>query len=101
MLQGHITLWLETNTSTEDVGQGTSLLSKSIDDGCSWRSQGGLEHVAEDAKNTMEVLEVLSGSPIGGCGLPLNASHHLSDENKIDDQWGCKKRILANIEETK
>jgi hypothetical protein len=32
-------------------------------------------------------------------GLPLDTSHHLSDENKIDDQGRGQERILAHIED--
>jgi hypothetical protein len=28
----------------------------------------------------------------------LNAGHYLGDENKIYDEWGCKKGVFANIE---
>jgi hypothetical protein len=98
VLQSHVVLRLEPDTGTEDVRESTSLLSKSIDDWSSGRSQWSLEHVAEDAEYAVEVLEILGGSTVVGCSLPLDASHHLSDEDKINDQWGCKKRVLADIE---
>jgi len=100
VLQGHITLRFETNTGTENVGQGASLLSKSVDDRRSRRSQRSLEHVAENAKHAVEVLEILGSGTVVGGGLPLDASHHLSDKNKINNQWGSKKRVLADIEDT-
>ena len=98
MLQGHVALRLKTNTGTEDVCQSTALLSKSVDDRRSWRSQGSLQHVAENAKDAVEILEVLGGSAVVGMSLPLDASHHLGDEHKINDQWRREKRVLANIE---
>jgi hypothetical protein len=98
VLQSHVVLRLEPDTGTEDVRESTSLLSKSIDDWSSGRSQWSLEHVAEDAEYAVEVLEILGGSTVVGGSLPLDASHHLSDEDKINDQWGCKKRVLADIE---
>lgn len=98
MLQGHIALWLETNAGTENVGQSTTLLSKSIDDGGSWRGQGSLQHVAEDAEDAVEVLEFLGGGTVVGLGLPLDTGHHLGDEDEIDDQRGGQERVLANIE---
>ena len=91
VLQGHVVLRLETNTGTEDVDQGTSLLSKSIDDWCSWRGQWSLKHVAEDAENGMESGEILGSNSIGGVSLPFDASHHLSEDHKIDDQWRSKE----------
>lgn len=101
VLQSHVVLGLETNTSTEDINQGTSLLSKSIDDRCSWWGQGSLEHEAENAKHAVEVLEILGGDAISGCSLPLDTSHHLGDQDQVNDQWRSKKRVLANIEETR
>ena len=101
MLQGHIALWLETNTGTEDVCQSTALLSKSVDDRGSGRGQGGLQHVAEDAKDAVEVLVVLGGSAVVGLSLPLDASHHLGNKHKVNDQWRSEKRVLANIENPK
>jgi hypothetical protein len=99
VLKSHVVLRLETNTSTENVGQSTSLLGKSIDNWCSGRGQWSLEHVAENAKHTVEVLEVLGGSAVVGMSLPLDAGHHFGDEDKINDQWRSKQRILADIEE--
>jgi hypothetical protein len=87
VLQSHVILRLKTNASLEDVDQSTSLLSKSINDRSSRRSQGSLEHEAENAKHAVEVLEILGGSTVAGVSLPLDASHHLSDNNQINDQW--------------
>jgi hypothetical protein len=100
VLQSHVVLRLQANACAEDVGQSTSLLSKSIDDWSSWRSQRCLEHVAKNAENTVEVLEILGSDAIIGVCLPLDASHHLSDDNQINDQWGRKQRVLADVEET-
>lgn len=99
VLQSHVVLRLETDTGTEDVGQGASLLSKSVDDWCSWRSQRSLEHVAEDAKHAVEVLEVLGRNAVVGSSLPLDTSHHFSNEDEINDQRGSKKGVFADIEE--
>jgi hypothetical protein len=30
--------------------------------------------------------------------LPLDASHHLSNDNQINDQWRSEKGVLTNIE---
>jgi hypothetical protein len=91
VLQSHVVLRFKSNTSTEDVSQSTTLLSKSVDNRSSWWSQWSLEHVAENAENTVEALEVLGGDTIAGVCLPLNTGHHLGNDNKIDDQWRCKK----------
>ena len=99
MLQSHVILRLKANASLEDVDQSTSLLSKSIDDRSARRGQGCLEHEAEDAKHAVEVLEVLGGSTVAGVSLPLNTSHHLGDNNQINDQWRSKQRVLADIED--
>lgn len=66
VFQSHVRLRLKTDTSTEDVRQGTTLLSKCIDDRSSGWCQRGLEHVAEDAENGVEVLKVLGGSTVIG-----------------------------------
>jgi len=87
MFQSHVVLRLETDTSTENVDKCTTLLSKSIDDWSSWWSQWGFEHIAEDAKNAMELLKLSGSSAIGGLGLPLNAGHHLTKKDKINDEW--------------
>jgi hypothetical protein len=100
VFQGHVILGLETNTSTEDVDQGTSLLSKSIDDRGAGRCQGRLEHITENAENTMELGIVFSSNAISGLSLPLDTSHHLGENNKIDNQRRSKKRVLADIEES-
>lgn len=100
VLQSHVVLRLKTNTSTENVDQSTALLSESIDNRCSWWRQWSLEHEAEDAEHAVEVLELLCGDTIGGCGFPLDTSHHLSDQDQVDNQWRSKKRVLTNIEES-
>lgn len=99
VLQSHVVLRLETNTSAEDVDQRTTLLRKSIDDWSSWWSQRSLEHVAEDTEDAVEFGVVIGGSTIGGRSLPLDTSHHLSEDDKINDQWGSEERVLADIEE--
>ncbi len=86
MLQSHIILWLETNAGLENVHQSTSLLSKSINDRSARGGQGCLKHEAEDAKYAVEILKILSGSTIAGMSLPLDTSHHLCDDNQINDQ---------------
>jgi hypothetical protein len=35
----------------------------------------------------VEVLEILVGSAVAGMRLPLDTSHHLGDNNQINDQW--------------
>jgi hypothetical protein len=99
MLQSHITLRLQTNTSPENVSQSSSLLSKSVDDWCSWWSQWSLEHVTKDTEDAVEVSKVLGGGTVSGVSLPLDTGHHLSDNDKIDDQWRCEERVFANVEE--
>ena len=51
VLKGHVRLRLKTNAGTEDVGQGSTLLGESVDNGSARRSQRGLEHVAEDTED--------------------------------------------------
>lgn len=100
MLKSHVVLRLETNTSTKDVSQGSALLSKRVDDWGAGRCQGGLEHVAKNTEHAMKVLEVFGGRTTGRLCFPLNTSHQLRDHNQINDQGGCKQRVLADVEET-
>lgn len=99
MLQSHVRLRLKTDTGTEDVGQGTALLSKCVDDRCSWWSQRSLKHVAENAKHTVKTFVILGGSTIVGLSFPGDTSHHFRDEHKIDDQWRSQQGVLADVEE--
>lgn len=87
MLQCHVRLRLQTDTSTEDVSESTPLLGKGIDDRCSWWSQRSLKHVAENAKHTVETFVILGGSTIVGLSFPGDTSHHFRDEHKINDEW--------------
>lgn len=82
MLKRHVRLRLKTNAGAEDVGQSSALLGQSVDDGRARRRHGRLEHVAEHAEHAVEVLVV------SAVGLPLDAGHHLSDDDEIDDQGG-------------
>lgn len=66
MLESHVVLGLEADTSTENVDKSTALLGESVDDWSTRWGQWSLEHEAEDGKNGVEVLEVLGASTIGG-----------------------------------
>jgi len=61
--------------------------------------QRGFEHVAEDAQHALEALEVLGGHAIRGGSLPLDAGHHLSDQNQVDDQRRGEEGVLADVED--
>lgn len=98
VLQSHVRLGLKANAGAEDVGQGGALLGKSIDDGSARRGQGSLEHVAEDTQDAVELLVLGSDVAVSGRGLPLDAGHHLSDHDKVDDERRSQKGILANVE---
>lgn len=57
-----------------------------------------LQHVAENAEHTVEALVVLRVSFI--CvSLPRNPSHHFGKDDKINDQWRSKQRVLAHVEQ--
>lgn len=92
MLERHVRLRLETNAGAEDVGQGSALLGQGIDDGGARRGHRSLEHVAQNAEDAVEVLVV------GAVGLPLDARHHLGENDEIDDEGRREKRILADVE---
>jgi len=99
VLEGHLALRLEANAGTENVGQGCALLSEGVDDGSTRGGQRGLEHVAENGQDTVEALELGGGDGrVGGRGLPLNTSHHLSNEDEIDDEGRGQEGVLANVE---
>ena len=97
VLKGHVRLGLETDASAEDVGESGTLLGKGVDNGGAGGSEGGLEHVGEDAQDRVEVLEVLRLRL--GRSLPLDAGHHLGNDDEIDDQGGSQQRVLAHVEE--
>lgn len=92
MLERHVRLRLETNAGAEDVGQGSALLGQSVDDGRARRGHGGLEHVAKDAEDAVEVLVV------GAVGLPLDARHHLGKDHEVDDEGRSEEGVLADVE---
>jgi hypothetical protein len=100
VLKGHVRLGLETNAGTEDVGQGSALLGKGVDDGSAGRGQRSLEHVAEDAEHAVEVLELGGLGTVRGGSLPLDAGHHLSNDDEVNDERRRKERVLANVEQT-
>lgn len=53
-----------------------------------------LEHETQDAEHAVEPLVLVLTRR-----LPRHASHQLSDEHKINNQWSCQKGIFANIEQ--
>jgi hypothetical protein len=87
VLQCHVRLRLQTDTSTEDVSQSTSLLSKGVDDRCSWWSQRSLKHVAKNAKHAVETLVLLRGCTVIGPSFPRDTSHHFRNEHEVYDEW--------------
>jgi len=94
VLKIHIALRLKTDAGAEDVGQGTTLLGEGVNNRSAGGRKGGLEHVAEDAKNAVEVLEL--GVAVGP---PLEAGHHLGDEDKVDDEGRGEQGVLADVED--
>lgn len=48
MLERHVTLRLQTNAGSEDIGQCIPLLVQAVDDGGAWRGHWRFEHVTED-----------------------------------------------------
>lgn len=99
VLQGHLRLGLQTNAGAEDVGQSRALLSQSIHDWGTRRREGSLEHVAEDAQNAVELLELGGLETVGRSGLPLDTGHHLSHHDEVNDEGRGQKRVLADIEQ--
>ena len=99
VLKGHVRLRLEADASAEDIGQSRALLGESVDNGSAGRRQRSLEHVAQDAEHTVEVLVLGSGGTIGRGSLPLDARHHLSDRDKVNDQGRSEQRVLTDVEE--
>lgn len=100
VLQGHFRLRLEANTSTEDVGQCRTLFSQSVHNRGARRSQGSLEHVAEDAEDAVELLELSSLVAVIGDSLPLDTGHHLSHHHEVNNQGRGQERVLADIEQS-
>lgn len=114
VLQSHVVLRLKTNTGAEDVGESSTLFGESVDDRSAARGERSLtcissvilsifscstylQHVAEDAQNTVEASVLVCGN-LSAVSLPLDTSHDLSDKDKINDQRSSQKRVLADIE---
>jgi len=97
VLKSHVILWLEADTCAEDVGQSSTLLSKSVDNWGSGRSERRLQHIGEDAEDTVKALVILCGNTIGLVCLPADTSHHLSDNGQVQDQRACEKRVFTHI----
>lgn len=98
----HVALGLQADTGTEDIGQGSALLGQGVDDRGAGRGQWGLEHVAEDAEDAVEVGKLGRGGGVAvGLGAPLDARHHLANEDEIDDEGRGQERVLADIEQAR
>lgn len=94
MLKSHVRLGLKSNAGTEDVGQRSTLLGESVDNRCARGGQRSLKHVAEDAKDAVEVLELALTSR-----LPLDTGHHLRNDDKVNDERRGQERVLADVEQ--
>ena len=113
MLKGHVRLRLKTNACTEDISKSAALLGQCVDNWSSRRCQGSLlpsaksginskratyylQHIAQNAKHAVETFVFVGVITVS---LPCNASHHLSNDHKIDNQWRRQEGILANVEQ--
>ena len=95
MLQGHVRLGLEAKAGAENVDNGAALLGQGVDNRRAGGRKRSLEHVAKDAQDAVEALEVL----LVTLSLPLDAGEQLSHQDKINDQRGGQKRVLADVEQ--
>lgn len=75
----------QADTGTEDVGQRRSLLRQRIHHRSSGWRQWRLQHVAENAQDTVKVLIRRCG-PVTVLGLPLYSCHHFGNQDEIDDE---------------
>ena len=114
VLECHVVLWLETNTGTEDVGKCSTLLGEGVDNRSTGRSEGSLEHVAEQRQDAVHglVLAIASRSDCSSRRGPINqkhtesenarrtgdASEQLAKNSQIQDQRRSEKRVLADVE---
>jgi len=94
MLKRHVTLRLQSDASPEDIGKGRTLLGQSIHDWSARRRHGSLQHETEDAEHGMEAGEV-----VVALRLPLNARHHLGNDNKVNDERRRQQRVFAHVED--
>lgn len=85
VLECHVILWLKPDAGAEDVRQCSALLVERIDDRRTRWCERSLQHVAQNAENSMEPRP-LSIRTVFTVSTPLNAGHHLSDDHKVDDQ---------------
>ena len=58
-----------------------------------------LQHVAEDAQDTVELLVVCLLLSVFGVGAPGDAGHHLGNDDEVDDQRGRQEGVLADVEQ--
>lgn len=56
-----------------------------------------LQHVAENAENTMKSLIILSGGTCRSMGLPADAGHKLRHEAQVNDERTGQERVFTNV----
>lgn len=107
-------LGLKADTGTEDVRHCRTLFGKRVDDRSAGRSKRGLgrlakillvlrrkpylKHVTKDAENAVEA-SILGVGSLSSMSLPLDAGHHFSYQDQINDERRSQERILANVED--
>lgn len=92
VLQEHVGVDGETDARLENVFDACALLEESVDDGGAWWDHGGLEHVAEDGEDGVELLEGLAGG-----WLHRDTFAQFGEDDEVEDEWGGEKRVFAGV----
>lgn len=59
-----------------------------------------LQHIAEDAKDTVKSLVVLRSDTTARMSLPTNTSHEFSHETEVNDKWTGQQRVFTDVRHT-
>jgi len=92
VLESHVVVRRQTNTSAENVVDASTLLEQRVDDGCVGGHQRSLQQVRQNAQDGVEVLEIRHA-----VGLVCNSLHEVCQDSQIVDNWRSQKRVFTCV----